>query len=319
MFECLKVACVGLAMVLAATLPTRAQGVPKDESVTVEGLAGTLVKPTGATTVALIIAGSGATDRNGNGIGGLRTDTYKQLADGLARAGIASLRYDKRGVGESREARDGKPFAEQDVTVETYATDALALAKWLKAKAGFAQVALIGHSEGGLLAMLAARNERIADRIVLLATAGRPLGVVLRKQFERQPIPQDIAAEIERVLVALETGKEPGAIKAPIDQIFRASVQPFMRSVLTLDPVPLAAAQAAPMLVIGGGADLQIGRFDFDPLAGARPGIKSHWEARLTHTMKETIDDDPAQIKTYTDPGLPVMPVVIEQVTAFLK
>lgn len=319
MGECLKAACVGLALLLAGCLASFAQSAPPDESVAVDGLAGTLVRPTGATTAALIIAGSGATDRNGNGIGGLRTDTYRQLADGLAKAGIASLRYDKRGVGESRTARDGNPFAEQDVTIDTYATDALAMAKWLKAKAGFAQVALVGHSKGGLLAMLAAKNEKIADRIVLLATAGRPLGVVLRKQFERQPIPQDIAAEIERVLVSLETGKEPGAIKPPIDQIFRASVQPFMRSVLTLDPVPLAAVQAAPMLVIGGGADLQIGRFDFDPLAGARPGIKSHWEARLTHTMKETIDDDPAQLKTYTDPSLPVMPVVIEQITAFLK
>lgn len=288
------------------------------EAVTVDGIAATFMAPAGATVAVLILPGSGPVDRDGNGALGLKTDAYRQLAEGLARAGVASLRYDKRGVGASRNNGDGKPVEEAQLTLETSAADATRLAAFLKARPGITRVAMVGHSEGGLVALVAAKSGA-ADRVVLVTTAGFPLGQVLRTQLSRQPIPDDTMNEFERVLGVLEKGGDPGEVKPPLGPMFRAGVRPFLRSVLAVDPVALVKATKQPVLVIGGGSDIQIGRFDFDALAGARPGVESLWVARLTHTLKPMADDDASQVKAYTDPALPVMPELVEKVVAFVK
>jgi len=311
-------AALAVALWVAAEIGRALAATPAGEAVTVEAIAGTWLRPEGATTGVLIVAGSGPTDRDGNSILGIKTDAYRQLAEGLAAVGIASLRFDKRGVGASRAGRDGRPFDEKDVTIHTYAEDAAALAAWIGKQPGIRSVAIVGHSEGGLLALLAARRQKV-DKLVLLMSAGRPLSVILRQQFDRQPMPEALRDAIERAIGELEKGRDAGELKPPLDTLFRPSVQPFLKSVLAIDPAPLVKEQAAPILVIGGGGDLQIGRFDFNALVEARAGIRSRWEPRLTHTLKEVLDDDPGQTRGYSDPSLPVMPVVIEAVAGFLK
>lgn len=94
--------------------------------------------------VALLIAGSGPTDRNGNNPEGGHNDALKKLAQVLARNGIASLRYDKRGVAASRSATPD----ERDLSVERYVADASGWLRQLKDDPRFDRVILIGHSEG---------------------------------------------------------------------------------------------------------------------------------------------------------------------------
>ncbi len=288
------------------------------ETVDIEGLAGTMLRPAGATAGVIIIAGSGPTDRNGNSKAGLKTDAYKQLGDALAKAGIASLRFDKRGVGESLKDKAGAALTEDKITVESSAADVATLVAWMAKQPGIARVVLAGHSEGGLVALVTAKSTKV-DRVVVMAASGQPLGALLRKQFARQPIPEPIAEEIERVLAALETGKETGPMKPPVDQLFRFSLQPFLRSVLTLDPVPLIKEVTVPILVVGGGADMQVGRFDYEPLVAARSGVIGHWEARMSHVLKEAIDDGESQAKAYTDPAVPLVPGLVEAVVKFVK
>lgn len=305
---------IGLGLLLAA-VSTEAEAQPV--AVVIEGLHGTLTRPAGATTALLIIPGSGPTDRHGNG-GGLRTDAYKQLTEALGKAGYVSLAYDKRGVGASLKDRQGVAVKEEDLTIQTFADDAAALGNWLRGQAGITRVLLAGHSEGGLIALLAAKAAK-ADGLVLLNAPGRPLGIILRAQLSRQPLPEDLRAEIERVLIAYEAGADTGVIKAPLDQLFRPTVGPFMRSVVSIDPAALAKQQAVPMLVIGAGFDLQVGRFDFDALVAARPGVTGQWIARLTHMLKEPADDDPAQVKAYSDPSVPLSPAVVEIIVKWLQ
>ena len=108
-------------------------------------LCGTLLVPDGgAEAVALIIAGSGPTDRNGNNPLGSGADTYRLLAEALHEAGIASLRYDKRAIGSSRL---DDPSQLPQLTLDDYVADAAALADRLAAE-GFRRVVLAGHSEG---------------------------------------------------------------------------------------------------------------------------------------------------------------------------
>ena len=97
--------------------------------------------------VALIIAGSGPTDRNGNNTMGLQTDVYKMLAHALSAYGIATVRYDKRGIGASKAAMK----SESDLRFDTYIDDAKDWVKLLKADKRFSGIIIIGHSEGSLI------------------------------------------------------------------------------------------------------------------------------------------------------------------------
>src|SRR5262245_31102311 len=91
------------AVVLLATGSSASPAGGVERRLTVDGLALTYLRPEGSDRVpiAVIIAGSGPTDRDGNSLQGLKTDAYKQLAEALADLGIATVRYDKRGLGGS--------------------------------------------------------------------------------------------------------------------------------------------------------------------------------------------------------------------------
>src|SRR3974390_2702857 len=134
--------------------------------------------------VALLIAGSGSTDHDGNGPQA-KPATLKKLAEQLAARNIATLRYDKRGAGGWK-PEFGKP---EDFRFKDYVDDAAALVDYLRNSGRFARLAVVGHSEGGLVAILAARRVPV-DRLVLLATAARKQGDLLKAQLEPFKPPQ---------------------------------------------------------------------------------------------------------------------------------
>ncbi|MBK5417377.1 alpha/beta hydrolase, partial [Pseudomonas sp. TH31] len=117
-------------------------------------LFGSLLLPKSDTPVpvVLIISGSGPTDRDGNNPDGGRNDSLKRLAWVLAKHNIASVRYDKRGVAASLAATPD----ERNLSVEAYVADAEAWSQKLKTDPRFGQLILLGHSEGALIATLAA-------------------------------------------------------------------------------------------------------------------------------------------------------------------
>ncbi len=183
----------GIAVVLLAGCATRSAA-PVDEPVAgaaplavaqqpvtlktpTGGISGTLELPAARTPVpvAFIIAGSGPTDRNGNSpaIPGAN-NSLKMLADGLAARGIASVRYDKRGIAASRAAMSG----EEDLRFNHFIEDAVAWVKQLRADKRFSTVTSIGHSEGSLIGMIAAR-EAGADAYVSLEGTGRKAADIL--------------------------------------------------------------------------------------------------------------------------------------------
>ncbi len=182
-------------------------------------LYGSLLLPISAKPlpVALIIAGSGPTDRNGNGPEA-RPDTLRKLAQGLARQGIASLRYDKRGVAASLAATPD----ERDLSVPRYVDDAQAWARRLADDPRFSQVILIGHSEGALIASLAARDAPVSG-LVSLAGSGRPLDLLLREQLQGK-LPPELLASSYWLLDELLAGRTHAQVPAPLMTLFRPSV-----------------------------------------------------------------------------------------------
>src|ERR1700749_3920706 len=150
--------------------------------------------------IALLIAGSGSTDHDGNGPQA-KPATLKKLSEQLVARKIATLRYDKRGAGGWK-AEFGRP---EDFRFKDYVDDAATLVNYLRSSGKFSQVVLVGHSEGGLVAILTARRLPV-DRLVLLATAARRQGDLVKVQLEKTLAP-DVSAPIAAAIDAIMAGQ----------------------------------------------------------------------------------------------------------------
>ncbi len=277
---------------------------------------GTLLVPSGGGQFPLvvIIAGSGPTDRDGNSplLPGAN-NSLKMLAEGLAAHGIASLRYDKRGIGASRAAMT----SEADLRFDTGADDAAGWVKMLRPDKRFSTVTIVGHSEGSLLGMLAAR-ETGADGYVSVEGAGRAADLVLREQLARQ-LPPPLLAEADAGLDTLLAGHTIAAPPAALMALFRPSVQPYMISWLKVNPQVEIARLTMPVLIVQGTLDGQVPVGDAHLLANAQPKAKLLMIDGMNHVMKNVPPDVASQQKSYSDPTIPDNPALISGIADFVK
>ena len=296
--------------------PTPASADTVRVTVPVGTLLGTLQLPEGRAPfpVVLFISGSGPTDRDGNSamLGG-KNESLRQLAESLATRGIASLRYDKRGVGASRV---NVPGGEASLTIDDYAGDAVAWARQLRADPRFGPLVLAGHSEGGLIALMAAPQVK-ADGIVTIAAPGRRLQDVIREQLEAR-LPAQMKPDAFRVLDSLVAGRRVDTVPPALLAIFRPSVQPFLMSVFRRDPQALARAYPAPLLVVQGTTDLQVSVADAERLAAARPDVRLLRVEGMNHVLKAASGGVQEQLPSYRTPT-PIVPAVVEGIAAFVR
>jgi uncharacterized protein len=272
------------------------------------------VRPTLFLAAVVIIAGSGPTDRNGNSplIPGAN-NSLKLLAEGLATHGIASLRYDKRGVGASAASL----VKEADVRFDMYADDAAAWVRRLRPDSRFSTITIVGHSEGSLLGMLAAQRAA-ADGYVSIAGAGRAADKVLREQLGRQ-LPPDLLAFSNKALDMLLAGHTVDSVPPPLAALFRPSVQPYLISWLRVDPQVEIAHLTIPVLIAQGTLDAQVPVTDAQLLAHAQPKGKLLIVDGMNHVFKRVPADAASQQRSYTDPSAPVAPELIEGIASFVK
>jgi uncharacterized protein len=273
-----------------------------------------LPKSSAPTPVSLIIAGSGPTDRNGNSpaISGAN-NSLKYLAEGLAAQGIASVRYDKRGVAESVKAA----ASQADLRFETYIDDAVLWGKQLRADKRFSAVIVIGHSEGSLIGMVAAQKMN-ADAFVSIAGAGRPAPQGLLDQLKRN-LPADLQSQAEMIVKSLSEGKTVEDIPPALAPLFPRSIQPYIISYFKYDPSKEIAKLSIPILIAQGTTDIQVPAQDANLLAQAKPSAKLLMIEGMNHVLKEVPAEQEKQIKSYTDPSLPVAPKLIEGINGFIK
>ncbi len=232
-------AIAGRTMGLATVLALCAAATPVESWIDAPGpagaLKGVLLTPAKPGPALLIIPGSGQTDHDGNSPAGLRAGTYRLLAEGLAAHGITSLRIDKRGLFASRAA---VPDADA-VTIGDYAADVHAWIGVLRARTGQSCVWLLGHSEGGLVALVAADGRPDVCGVVLVATPGRPYGEVLRAQLHANPANAPLLAQADGAIDALEAGRhyDTAEMHPALRPLFRLAVQGFLISAFAVDPV----------------------------------------------------------------------------------
>lgn len=262
--------------------------------------------------VALLIAGSGPTDRNGNNPMG-HNDSIKRLAQSLAREGIASLRYDKRGIGQSLALAPD----ERDLSVEAYAADAVAWIKKLQDDPRFASVIVIGHSEGALIASLAAAQQPVAA-LITLAGSGRPIDEVLREQLQGR-LPPALLATSHYLIDELRSGRTHEPVPQALEVLFRPSVQPYLISLFRQDPAQAFAKVAAPALIIQGTHDMQVGVEDAQALQRSRPDAELLTIAGMNHVLRIVPADPKKQLASYNEPSLPIARALTEGIIQFLQ
>ena len=258
--------------------------------------------------VALLIAGSGTTDRDGNGPQ-IKPATLKKLAEQLAARKIATLRYDKRGAGGWK-PEFGRP---EDFRFKDYVDDAASLVAYLRGSGKFSKVVLVGHSEGGLVAILTARRVPV-DRLVLLATAARRQGDLLKAQLEKTLAPemfQPIAKAIDDIMAGQIVDPPPAGLSIP------PPMQPGIASAFIEDPIVPLKLIEVPTLIAAGGHDRQLARLDFAALAAASPAAKTLWLADMNHVLVDVVDEAD-DLAAYNQPGRPLDPDLIDSVAAFI-
>ncbi|HEX6426303.1 MAG TPA: alpha/beta hydrolase [Niastella sp.] len=275
-------------------------------------ITGTLTIPNqpGKMPVALIIAGSGPTDRNGNNPM-MKNESLKKLAYGLASSNIASLRFDKRGIGESKSA--GKN--EADLRFEDYINDARGWIDLLKKDTRFTKIFVAGHSEGSLIGMIAAW--KTASGFVSIAGAGRSADKILKEQLANQP--PSVKDPSYPIIDSLVMGKTVQNVPGVLFALFRPSVQPFMISWFHYDPQTEIKKLTIPVLIIQGTNDLQVTVEDANLLS------KSNTKAQLTliknmnHVFRIVEGDRKENLAAYITPTLPISEELITTISAFVK
>lgn len=277
-------------------------------------LHGVLERPEGhASGLAVLIhPGSGAPDRDGNQPG-MRNNSLKLLATGLRNHGIISLRIDKRAIGASRAAGSD----ESKLRLETYVGDTIAWLGLLRRQAGVRQLALIGHSEGALIATLAAERAPIAA-LVLIAGPGRPIGDVMRDQLAPHLTPE-WKTRVFAMLATLEAGGTISDVPPELMPLFRPSLQPYLRSQLAYDPAKELARITVPVLIIQGRRDLQVTVGDAERLAVMQPEARLQLIDDMNHVLKSVPDDRAVNLASYNDPALPLTPRLIPVLADFLE
>jgi len=263
-------------------------------------LAGTLLLPVWSELQKVpgivLVAGSGPTDRDGNNpLAPQRIDVLKQIAELLASAGIATLRYDKRGIGGSTPRPRGtleeqERFFAWDNFVADVAAAHGELVKHDEIKSY--ATALLGHSEGGLLvlAALPAITKNRPHGMVLASTPGRPMREIVREQVSRGA--PNLVDAVTATMAAIEaSGHVPADLPIELQALFPAYAGPYLQRMLAFDPAQALLGLDLACLLLQGAADRQVVPMgDVQPLIDALSKRSAPGEAvvipAVSHNLK---------------------------------
>jgi len=274
---------------------------------------GTLLLPNNISNkvpVVILISGSGPTDRDGNNPV-MKNNSLKQLAEALANNGIASVRYDKRGIGESVKAAK----SESELRFEDYISDAIDWISFVKLNPKFSKVIIIGHSEGSLIGMNAAKY---ANGFVSISGAGSSADIILKEQLApKGKVVQDLCYPI---IDSLKAGVMIKDVNPMLNSLFRLSVQPYMISWFKHDPQIDIKQLKYPCLILQGDNDLQVSINDAKLLSAAGNESRLIIVEKMNHVLK-IIDkgDQSANIASYSNIAMPISAVLTDEIIKYIK
>ncbi|HNX20812.1 MAG TPA: alpha/beta hydrolase [Bacteroidales bacterium] len=275
---------------------------------------GTLTIPNGCQKcpIVIIIAGSGPTDRNGNSIAGVDANSYKMISEGLAQEGIATLRYDKRGIAASKDAMTG----EKDIRFENYIDDVVLWIQMIKRDDRFKNIYVLGHSEGSLIGIVAAEREKVKGYISV-SGIGDSADKTLREQLKNK-LPIYLMVASNKILDSLKVGKTVENVDKNLMSIYRPSIQPYLISWFKYDPSVEIAKLKIPILILQGTTDIQVTPKDAQKLWEGNKNAKLVIIENMNHVLKESPMDQKANLETYKKPTLPLKKELLEEIIRFI-
>ncbi|MFZ1807534.1 MAG: alpha/beta hydrolase [Cyclobacteriaceae bacterium] len=262
--------------------------------------------------IVLIVPGSGPTDRNGNNSIGLFTNTYKMISDTLAFHGIASLRYDKRGVGKSF----SNGFNELDLTFEDYISDTEKWIAKLEADGRFNRIFVLGHSQGALIGSIVS-SENVIDGFISVAGTAQSAGLLILEQLSAQH--DDLKTEAETIISSLNNGVLVEDVSSSLLPLFRPDIQPYLISWFKYDPKTEIAKVTSPILILHGSTDLQIESTEAPVLANNNLAAEFVIIDNMNHVLKDASDDYDENIATYSNPNLPLSIGFSSSILSFIE
>ena len=271
---------------------------------------GTLLSPKGENQppLAILIAGSGPTDRDGNQAL-FKNNSLKYLAEGLAQKGIATFRYDKRVIAQINKAT----VQEEKMTFEDEVNDALLVVNHFKDK--YKKIILIGHSEGALIGLLVAQKV-VVSKFVSISGAGNSSATLIEEQIGKNA-PQ-LKEESQKIISQLRKGELVENISPYLAPVFRKSVQPYLISWFKYEPTKEIAKLQIPILIAQGTNDLQVEDKEAQLLKEAQPKAQLLLIEGMNHVLKKVKTLEENQ-QSYLNPDLPIPEELVEGIASFIK
>ena len=271
---------------------------------------GTLLSPKGENQppLAILIAGSGPTDRDGNQAQ-FKNNSLKYLAEGLAQKGIATFRYDKRVIAQINKAT----VQEEKMTFEDEVNDALLVVNHFKDK--YKKIILIGHSEGALVGLLVAQKV-VVSKFVSISGAGNSSATLIEEQIGKNA-PQ-LKEESQKIISQLRKGELVDNISPYLAPVFRKSVQPYLISWFKYEPAKEIAKLQIPILIVQGTNDLQVEDKEVQLLKEAQPKAQLLLIEGMNHVLKKVKTLEENQL-SYLNPDLPISGELVEGIASFIK
>lgn len=304
------------ALLLIVPIATFSQNTPlfTTENIAINTLLkGTLytpIKQTNSTSLVILIAGSGPTNRDGNQFG-MTNNSLKLLAESLVKNGIAVYSYDKRIFAQMASGK----LDEASLSFDNFIDDAKEVVLYFKNQKKYHSITIAGHSEGALIGMVAANGN--ADAYISIAGAGRPIDKVLLEQIGKQA--PFLKEEVEKNLATLKSGNTFELKNQMLASLFRASVQPYMISWIKYHPQNEIKKLQIPSLLINGDKDIQVSVQDAQLLQQAKPDAQLQIIPNMNHIFKVIQGDDAENKASYTNPELPICTELTSIITTFIR
>lgn len=270
-------------------------------------ISGTL-KYISSNKLAIIIAGSGPTDRNCNSSLGLNTNAYKMLAKSLAENEISSFRYDKRGIGKSSRVKEG------NLDFHSFVSDLEQIIQ--NFNSSFEEIYLIGHSEGALISTLALENSEKVKSLILISGSSLAFDEILIEQIEKYP---KLVPLVKQHIKEIKTGSELSNVNPLLASMFRPSIVPFLKSAFVIDPLFEISKIDKPILIIGGSCDMQVPVYHSEELSKYNSKAKLVIIKGMGHLMKRLDEDCLNASNAYLDKSLPLNKILEESISSFIK
>ncbi|MBJ6369718.1 alpha/beta hydrolase family protein [Snuella sedimenti] len=272
---------------------------------------GTLILPPDIEkpNLAIIIGGSGPTDRNGNQ-NLLKNNALKKLAEGISNNDIATFRYDKRVVKQIRQG-----IIDKDIMFDDFVTDAISVIDYFKSTKQFNKIYIIGHSQGSLVGMLAAKNR--ADGFISIAGAGQSIDKVIMEQLEKTaPM---FTEDAKKVFQTLSKGETTENYPTALTSIFNKDIQAFMANWMQYDPKEEIKNLQFPILIINGTKDLQVPEEEATILKEASNHASLVIIDKMNHVLVPIEGGDLENSKSYNESFRALSPKLVDAIIDFIN